>query len=289
MRPERGTATLRLSALLLVAALAGCAGLPRQDGAPAPSRIPDNITRIPNAKPRKLPRSPYGNPSSYKVDGHVYHVLKSAAGYEATGVASWYGTKFHGHRTASGEPYDMFAMTAAHRTLPIPSFVRVTDLRNGRSVVVKINDRGPFADNRLIDLSYAAAAKLHMLKHGTAPVRIRAITPGHPSPGNEVLAHGRGAAKGRAAEPDPPHGVYVQVGAFRQRDHAERLRQRLAHAGLAVGVSIQRVEDAGRALFRVHLGPVRSRARLGQLHHALAARGIAHTEVIGRFGGGGDR
>ncbi|HYW91726.1 MAG TPA: septal ring lytic transglycosylase RlpA family protein [Gammaproteobacteria bacterium] len=289
MRPETRPFGTRLTGLLLLsAALAGCAGLPRQDGAPALNRIP-NIRQIPNAKPRKLPRSAYGNPPSYEVNGHVYHVLKSAVGYEATGIASWYGTKFHGHRTASGRPYDMFAMTAAHRTLPIPSFVRVTDLRNGRSVVVKINDRGPFADNRLIDLSYAAAAKLHMLKHGTAPVRIRAITPGHPSAGNEVLADGSGAGNTPAAEPDPSRGVYVQVGAFRDRDNAQRLRQQLEHAGLAVGVSVQRVEAAGRALFRVHLGPVLSRAGLGHLHRSLARLGIAHTEVVGQFGDGGDQ
>jgi rare lipoprotein A len=122
-----------------------------------------------------------GNPPFYVVDGHRYFVLASAAGYVERGVASWYGPQFHGLRTAIGEPYDMFAMTAAHKTLPLPCYARVTNLQNGRSVVVRINDRGPFVSNRIIDLSYSAAARLGMIRSGTAFVQVETLTP--PPPG----------------------------------------------------------------------------------------------------------
>ena len=119
-----------------------------------------NFNSIPNAQPRALPRSRYGNPRSYVVRGERYRILKTARNYDKRGIASWYGKKFHGRLTSSRETYNMFAMTGASRTLPIPSFVRVTNLENGHSVIVKINDRGPFVDNRIVDLSYAAAEKL---------------------------------------------------------------------------------------------------------------------------------
>ena len=123
------------------------------------------------------PLSRYGNPESYVVYGKTYHTLSSSKGYKERGAASWYGTKFHGKRTSSGEPYDLYAMTAAHKTLPLPTYVEVTNLKNGRTVIVKVNDRGPFHDDRLIDLSYAAAAKLDILPYGTGEVEVRAIDP----------------------------------------------------------------------------------------------------------------
>ena len=129
----------------------------RKDSAPTGNF---DASRVPDAKPRKLPKSRYGNPKSYVVFGKRYHVLNSAEGYNKRGIASWYGTKFHGQLTSSREPYNMYAMTAASPNLPIPTFVRVTNLENGRTIIVKVNDRGPFASNRIIDLSYAAAKKL---------------------------------------------------------------------------------------------------------------------------------
>jgi rare lipoprotein A len=145
--------------LVLSGALSGC-HIPfighTQDG--PPHRDVD-VSNIPNAVPRDLPKSPYGNPKRYTVNGVTYHVLPTAKNYQATGIASWYGKKFHGRLTSTRERYNMFAMTAASPVLPIPSFVRVTNLRNGRSVIVKVNDRGPFAPNRILDLSYAAAKK----------------------------------------------------------------------------------------------------------------------------------
>ena len=171
-----------VSLLLITALLQSCAGgsAPDADGPPDASSVPPVP---PDAVPRVEPRSRYGNPSSYVVFGRRYHVMNSAHDYVERGIASWYGRKFHGRRTSSGEPYDMHAMTAAHKSLPLPSYVRVTNLKNGRSTVVRVNDRGPFHENRIIDLSYAAARKLDILGEGTGMVEVRALTPGRaPAP-----------------------------------------------------------------------------------------------------------
>jgi rare lipoprotein A len=144
-----------------------------------PQPPPDTV---PDATPRSEPRARNGNPPFYDVFGKRYFVLSSSAGYWERGVASWYGPGFHKVRTSTGEPYDMYAMTAAHRTLPLPAYVRVTNLQNGRSVVVRVNDRGPFVGNRIIDLSYTAAVKLDMLRNGTALVEVRAIDASLPVP-----------------------------------------------------------------------------------------------------------
>lgn len=141
-----------------------------------PTDPPDvDLDDIPDAVPRDEPRSRSGNPAEYEVFGRTYRTLPSAEGYEEEGIASWYGEEFHGRSTSSGEPYDMYAMTAAHRSLPLPSYVEVTNLDNGRTVVVRVNDRGPFHGNRLIDVSYAAAHRLGLIGPGTARVRIRAL------------------------------------------------------------------------------------------------------------------
>jgi rare lipoprotein A len=170
--------------------LAGCAHNPPRSHQPPPAAnppttvLPSNppdVNQIPDAVPRVEPRSPYGNPPFYMVAGRRYVVLPSSAGYVERGVASWYGTEFHGLRTSTGEAYDMFAMTAAHKTLPLPCYARVTNLSNGRSAVVRINDRGPFVDNRIIDLSYSAARKLDMIRNGTAFVQVEVLTPAAPT------------------------------------------------------------------------------------------------------------
>jgi rare lipoprotein A len=145
-----------------------------------PRNAPD-VNQIPDAVPRAEPRSAFGNPPYYTVAGRRYAVLPSANGYVERGVASWYGTEFHGLRTSTGEPYDMFAMTAAHKTLPLPCYARITNLSNGRSVVVRINDRGPFVANRIIDLSYSAAARLDMIRSGTAFVEVQVLNPAAPT------------------------------------------------------------------------------------------------------------
>jgi rare lipoprotein A len=145
---------------------------------PPPSERPASPESVPDVVPRIEPRSRNGNPPFYDVMGKRYFVLSSSTGYVERGVASWYGPGFHKVRTSTGEPYDMYAMTAAHKTLPLPAYVRVTNLLNGRSIVVRVNDRGPFVGNRIIDLSYTAASKLDMLRNGTAMVEVRSIEPG---------------------------------------------------------------------------------------------------------------
>jgi rare lipoprotein A len=173
-------------ALTMVVGLAGCFSAPRRT-APAPASpappvlsVPPAAASVPDAIPRPEPRARYGNPPFYDVFGKRYYVLSSSVGYWERGVASWYGPGFHKERTSTGESYDMYGMTAAHKTLPLPAYVRVTNLQNGRSVVVRVNDRGPFVGNRIIDLSYTAAAKLDMLRNGTAMVEVRAIDPSAP-------------------------------------------------------------------------------------------------------------
>jgi rare lipoprotein A len=160
---------------VLVVLLAGCAaprgGYYADDG---PGANPPDVSRLPDAVPRSDPLSETGN-KPYTVNGKSYVPVSSANGYRERGVASWYGRKFHGRRTSSGEPYDMYAMTAAHKTLPLPSYVRVRNLQNGKTVVVRVNDRGPFLHNRLIDLSYAAAARLDIAAHGTGLVEVEAL------------------------------------------------------------------------------------------------------------------
>lgn len=159
--------------------LSGCSLMTRHygasyDGAP---NFDVDVSQISDAVPRNEPKLRFCNPSSYCVRGRVYHVLKSARDYCERGVASWYGTRFYKGKTSSGEPYNLLAMTAAHRSLPIPSYVRVTNLRNCRQIIVKINDRGPFKPGRVIDLSYVAAKKLGITNSGTAPVEVAAVVP----------------------------------------------------------------------------------------------------------------
>ncbi|MCI0432932.1 MAG: septal ring lytic transglycosylase RlpA family protein, partial [Gemmatimonadetes bacterium] len=165
----------RVVAGALMLLLAACSSAParRPPSLPPPPRDPASI---PDAVPRPEPRSKSGNPPFYEVNGRRYFVLGSSSGYAERGVASWYGRDFHGGRTANGDTYDMYAMTAAHTTLPLPCHVQVTNLANGRSVIVRVNDRGPFVANRIIDLSYAAALKLDIVRQGTALVEVRALS-----------------------------------------------------------------------------------------------------------------
>lgn len=180
----------------------------------------------------------------YKVLGKRYYVLATADGYLERGVASWYGPSFHGESTSSGEKYDMYGMTAAHKTLPLPTYARVTNLKNGRSVVVRINDRGPFVSNRLIDLSYSAAAKLDMLKEGTTLVEVKALTVAEP----DVLT--------RSAETPPP-ALYVQAGAFADQNNAQRVLDRLRTGGIP-NAFILSPPDGKPPLYRVRVGPINS-------------------------------
>jgi rare lipoprotein A len=247
---------------LLAAGLAACGAIVERDGGPATS--PVDIAAIPDAVPKYEPRTRAGNAPSYHVLGRTYRVSADSSGYHQRGVASWYGNKFHGKATANGERYDMYAMTAAHKTLPIPSYVEVTNLLNGRRVVVRINDRGPFVDDRIIDLSYVAAAKLDMLTIGTAPVEVRAVGPGDTLPGPAFAK---------------PATVWIQAGAFTDRGNAERLRLRLDGAAGAA-VRVDRAEVNGRQFFKVRLGPVASTAEADRVARVLAGYGIPEPLFI---------
>jgi rare lipoprotein A len=276
--PGYGSRARATALVLCLLALAGCIGppyRPRPEAplpappptppTPAPPPPPPNVEAIPDAVPRPEPRSAHGNPTFYEALGRRYYVLAIADGYVERGVASWYGPTFHGGRTSSGEPYDMYAMTAAHKTLPLPSYVRVTNLSNGRSVVVRVNDRGPFMANRLIDLSYTAAAKLDMLRQGTTLVEVRALTPGLP----DNLTRSAAAA---------PPALYMQVGAFADPDNAQRLLTRLQGAGFKV--AFVAAPPAGEPqLYRVRLGPVASVTEYDQLFAQLTALGITEARL----------
>lgn len=232
--------------------LAACSSNPVvQDSAP---RKGFDAHAVPDADVREEPRSQYGNPTHYEVFGKRYYVLESSNNFAQNGIASWYGTKFHGKRTSSGEPYDMYAMTAAHKTLPLPTYVRVTNLENQRQIVVKVNDRGPFVGDRIIDLSYTAAIKLDMTTKGTAKVRIEALLPGDPD------LHGAKQTQTIKAEQLPSivasgeARVFVQVGAFSDSKNALRMEQRLRKQGFVTVVRNSR--EAGRNIYRVRIGPL---------------------------------
>ena len=164
--------------VLAISTIWGCT--PIGVGSPAPALTsPDGLDfdAIPDAVPREEFKSRSGNPETYVIDGVTYRVMDTSAGYREEGIASWYGGYFHGRRTSSGDVYDMYQMTAAHKSLPLPTYVRVTNQENGRSVVLRVNDRGPFVEDRIIDLSYTAATKLGMAEQGTARVEVVALDP----------------------------------------------------------------------------------------------------------------
>ena len=245
--------------LLALLVLAGCAreplrpAPPPSPATPAPS-TPPAAPGDPGSVSRDEPRAKYGNPPFYEVGGRRYVVLPSAVGYVEQGVASWYGPDFHGGRTATGETYDMHAMTGAHPTLPLPTWVRVTNLGNGKSVVVRLNDRGPFARGRIIDLSRAAAEALDMVGAGTARVEVQSLATGGTTP------------------PPSPAAYYAQAGAFGRRENAEALAGRLRAAGIE-GVTVVESAASGSALFRVRAGPAASLPDFDRLVERMLAAG----------------
>ena len=208
---------------------------------------PANLASIPDAVPRKEAPHRYAN-RPYTVFGVGYAPIATAQGYKERGIASWYGKKFHGQKTSSGEVYDMYGMTAAHKTLPIPSYVRVTSVANGKSVIVRINDRGPFHADRIIDLSYAAAFKLGYVSAGSARVDVETVATEEPA-----KADNSGPANRSEKKPAAAPAVYVQVGAFSQQQNAEDFRARVARQLAWLTDSVQ-VLSIGN-LWRLHVGP----------------------------------
>jgi rare lipoprotein A len=242
-----------LTALVLLA-LIGCVATPvripeRRDGPPA--HTPAELEHLPDPVPRDEPKSARGNPPTYTVLGKTYRVMDTAAGYQATGLASWYGSKFHGRLTSSGEPFDMFTLTAAHRSLPLPTYLRVTNLQNGRSTIVRVNDRGPFHADRLIDLSYAGAVKLGFANYGTARVRVEVIE-------------------------DAPD-YFLQAGAFRDLSAADALKNALGSLTGAPAYVVRVSEDT---LFRVRLGPVSGRPEALRLQALIAAANYGRPLIL---------
>jgi rare lipoprotein A len=286
--------------------LAACSSTPRRPLQPGQRPVPPppaDLALLPDAVPRAEPRSAHGNPPFYEVYGRRYTVLGSASGFVERGVASWYGPDFHGHNTSSGETYDMYAMTAAHKTLPLPCYARITNLANGRSVVVRINDRGPFVANRIVDLSYSAALRLDLVRTGTGFVELRALEPGSeglyaagappdatqappplaPAQANEpaivpppVVAAPAGA---EALVLAPANlALYIQVGAYADPANASRVLARLQAAGLPRAYS-QGVSSGTRSLQRVRIGPLASVADYDQLAARLATLGFPDARL----------
>lgn len=259
------TASSCAAALLL----AGCftASAPPPPG--APPTTPPTVTAPSGADivPRMEPRSRAGNPPFYEVLGKRYYVLSSSADYVERGVASWYGPGFHRVRTSNGEIYDMYAMSAAHKTLPLPAYVRVTNLQNGRSVVLRVNDRGPFVGNRIIDLSYAAASRLDMLRNGTAMVEVRALDPAGPAPGPPT-----------DTSPAVPTTLFVQAGAFADPANAERLAAKLRGGGYGT-IFVRDDVIAGRKMYRVRIGPVQGVPEFDRIVVALNRAGVRDAHL----------
>ena len=225
---------IAILAVLLV--MAGCAGKDRKSGSQSdgPSDRKIQAKDIDDAVPQKEPLARYGNQSPYTVLGKTYTVLPSSKGYHERGIASWYGSKFHGRRTSSGEVYDMHYPTAAHKSLPLPTYVEVINLDNGRSMIVKVNDRGPFHAGRIIDLSYAAAIKLGVDQTGTARVDVRAIDVGNSKKVSARL----------------PGNTFLQVGAFSKKKTARELAGKMTAAHLNP-VTVKK----NKGLYKVFIGP----------------------------------
>lgn len=232
--------------LTMVLLLASCGGV--KDSAPV--NYSKQWHEIPDAVPAPVVRSKYGNPDSYEVFGKTYYVKKTAQAFRQKGIASWYGSKFHGRRTSSGEQYDMYAMTAAHKTLPIPVYVEVTNLDNNRKAIVRVNDRGPFHPGRIIDLSYAAATRLGVAKTGTANVIIRVVTP-KPSKSQEMIdvnSESTASVDGK---------LYVQVAAFFTEENALQYLGKLQGEGFS-DVRLYTENKKGKAIYRIMIGPLPS-------------------------------
>lgn len=255
-----------------------------RDRPPSPDEIPPDLANIPDAVPQAEPRSAWGNPDSYEALGERYSVLDDPHGFRERGYASWYGKKFHGKRTSSGEPYDMFRMTGAHKTLPIPCYARITNLDNGKSVVVRINDRGPFHSGRIIDLSYAAALKLDMLGHGSTYVDLEVLSPDDPQQTAPAVVPAPVAPPVIASVPPPrvpltgdPH--YLQAGAFRDAANASLFQDRLANLGFRP-LTLKSEQRGGMWVYRVLIGPFANTAELERTRLRMNARQLRTIPVV---------
>ncbi len=266
--------------------VSACGGNRTKSDGPGSARVPDLPV---DAVPKPEPRSKYGNGRNlgngpqYEVLNKTYTVMQSSNGYQQRGVASWYGKKFHGNLTSNRETYDMYAMTAAHKTLPLPTYVEVRNLSNNKSIVVRVNDRGPFVHNRIIDLSYAAALKLDMVRTGTSLVEVTAISFEEPrgdrptrvttAPPKRLVSTPSVSKESAAPE------IFVQVGAFGDRANAERRLAVLSQSGFDTAF-IHEDTSTNPVLYRVRVGPVAGVAQYDLLVEELAGLGIKDPYLI---------
>lgn len=245
----------------------------------APNRDVD-IAAIPEVIPEPVKRTRAGNRSPYSVLGKSYTVLPTEEGYSERGIASWYGEKFHGHKTSNGEVFDMYQATAAHKSLPIPSFLRVTNLDNNRSIVVRVNDRGPFHGNRLIDLSYAAAMKLGYADRGTARVQLDAIVVNGENGEFDNRTLARNDVSNKVLPPVSGGDQYLQVGAFSSLTSARRLSNRL-RSMTSRPVFIQSVPRQNNGvLHRVRIGPLQDAGEIRQLTRRVVAAQLGSPYTV---------
>lgn len=273
--------------LLLTLTLVSCSSIPssssrykhRKDFEPNPK----SIAHLQEPIPRYEPRSRGGNAAQYTVWGKTYRVMSSAEGFTQTGLASWYGMKFHGHKTANGETYDVYKFSAAHKNLPLPSFARVTRLDTNKSIIVRVNDRGPFHGNRIIDLSYAAAVRLGIHKQGTARVKVEAITPSKsytPKPRTNTRPQPVAAPKPSAAHINQK---WIQVGAYRNINAAFKLKKAWQTRIAPHTYPVQVYESKSHlGLYRVHIGPIAGNRLNTFLQYLRQKHHVRHPVVLTR-------
>lgn len=290
--------------IILIVTITGCSSSSKKKKAPSKNsryhldadEIPKhhevpNVARIPDAVPKLEPKSKYGNPKQYTVNNRTYKVMSSSKGFHEVGKASWYGKKFHGYKTANGETYDMFGMTAAHKSLPIPCYVRVRNLSNNKQVIVKVNDRGPFHEDRIIDLSYTAASKLNMLNSGTTKVEIVALSPGEIIRSQSVMPGFNDIELPRNSAPMPyyntdeprvesnvvdnPQQLFIQLGSFRMRDNAVSLLNSIQEKADLKPI-IEEVEQNNATNYKVKLGPFKTSEQMKNTIAVLAEHKFSH-------------
>ena len=285
-----------LAALLLLTACSSQVAVVKDSG---PKQAVD-VAHIPDAVPRHEVRTKAGNKSPYTVLGKTYSVLPDSKGFVEEGIASWYGNKFHGRKTSNGEIYSMYGMTAAHKNLPIPSYVRVTNLDNGRQVVVRVNDPGPFHEGRVIDLTYAAASKLGFVKLGTAPVRVEAVGPGDQLAAAQTtattavpqtqtrqvssassspvsVAMPKAPAPKHSAGYQLPANTFLQAGAFSNLSAAENLQSRI---GALTPLPVSVMPPVNDRLYRVRVGPIDNNLVLMDLRTLLQRHQMPAPHIV---------
>ena len=275
---------IRTSLLLIPLFLSGCASIQQWIGGAQPAEevpvveeVPDgpplialvDVNEIPEPEPKPEPLSQYGNPESYEVDGVTYTIAAVSPGFSETGVASWYGRKFHGQLTSSGEPFDMFQFTAAHTSMPIPAWIRVTNLENNQSLIVRVNDRGPFKKNRVLDLSWAAAKRLGFSDQGTAQVTY------------EVLSVPTSDAALIANPLAEPAQAILQVTAVSTEIQAQKVADQIREVVTSEMATI-RVEPNGSGLFRVQVLPKTDLSIEREVFEQLVALGWSPQRLIAK-------